>query len=357
MVAPAARQQGGYIALMAVLILGAVATAIGITLLLTGTDAQRLTLGEQQSRQARALAVACGQEALQQIHDNLAFTATNTSMNLGQGSCKYSVGTSSGIGSVRLVSASGTVGDITRKVQAGVTVNASTITVSSWQDMPDRYATVNYVQGNIMSNDVAGTTAPVAFPVNVTAGNFIVVAISWDTTPTQSFSCADTRGSTYTNIGTVWNDATNTQGMSICYAPNITGGANTVTVTFGASVNFRRVVVSEYSGVATSNPVDVYGGIGAATTTATTDGTAPSNITTTQDGDLIFGASNLTAALRGYSAGTNFTQRMYTNTKDVAVEDRQQPQAGSVTAPWTMITASDKINLAVVAFKAATVAQ
>jgi hypothetical protein len=48
---------------------------------------------------------------------------------------------------------------------------------------------------------------------------------------------------------------------------------------------------------------------------------------------------------------------MYTNTKDVAVEDRQQPQAGSVTAPWTMITASDKINLAVVAFKAAAVAQ
>jgi hypothetical protein len=313
-----------------------------------------LVLGEQQSRQARSLAVACGQEALQQIHDNIAFTATNTTMSLGQGTCKYSVGVSSGAGSTRLINASGIVGDITRKVQAGVTVNASTITVSSWRDSPERYANISYVQGAIMSNDAGGTTAPVTFQTNVTTGNFIAVAVSWDPATTSVFSCSDSRGNTYTNIGAIWNDAANSQAVSVCYAQITSGNAaDTVTVTFAGNANFRRVVASEYSGVATTNPVDTYVGVAGGATVATTDGTATGNVTTTQDGDLIFGVINLTAALRGYSAGTNFVERLYTNTKDLSVEDRQQPLAGTAAGTWTTPTASDKVNLVTVAFRAA----
>lgn len=351
------RQENGYIAVMTVLILGAVATAIGITLLLTGTDAQRITLGEQQSRQARSLAIACGQEALQQVHDNIAFTANNTSMSLGQGSCRYSVGVSGG--SARLISASGTVGGVTRKIQANVTINASTITVGNWQDMPDRYATVSYVQGTTMTNDAAATTAPVTMPANVTTGNFIVVAVSWDTTATQSFSCSDTRGNAYTNIGTVWNDTTNTQGMSICYAQNISGNAaDTVTVTFAASSNFRRVVANEYSGVATvGNPVDGVAGVGGLTTVTSTDGTSSGNITTTQDGDLVFSAVMITMTTRGIVNGTGFSPRLYTGLKDMEAEDKQQPQAGVTAGTWTMPAASDKVDVAVVAFKPAPLTQ
>lgn len=124
--------QGGYVALIAVLIIGAAAVAISLALLMTGTDSQRAALTHQRSKQARALAIACAQEALQQIHDVSAFTGTNN-LNLGQGSCTYTV-TSTGA-STRTVTASGTVGDVVRKVQVYVTINASSISVTSWQEV------------------------------------------------------------------------------------------------------------------------------------------------------------------------------------------------------------------------------
>ena len=127
----AERSESGYIALLAVLILGAAATAIGVVLLSIGADSQRSTLIEQQSKQARVLATACAQEALQQIHDNIAFSGTNT-LPLGQGSCSYTVTVTAG--TTRSIAASGTVGNVVRKAQVYVTIGTSTISVSSWQE-------------------------------------------------------------------------------------------------------------------------------------------------------------------------------------------------------------------------------
>ncbi|HSX07440.1 MAG TPA: hypothetical protein VLG11_00950 [Candidatus Saccharimonadales bacterium] len=126
-----ARQESGYIALLAVLILGAVATAIGLALLTIGADSQRAALVEQRSKQARVLATACAQEALQQIHDNIAYSGTNT-LSIGQGNCTYTVAVTAG--TTRSIVASGTVGSVVRKAQVYVTIGTSTISVSSWQE-------------------------------------------------------------------------------------------------------------------------------------------------------------------------------------------------------------------------------
>ncbi len=123
--------QGGYVALLTVLIVGAAATAIALVLLANGADSQRAALVNQQSKQARALAVACGEEALQQIHDNTSFSGSNN-LSLGQGSCTYTVAVS---GTTRTVTVTGTVGNVVRKLQVGVTINASSISVTSWQEV------------------------------------------------------------------------------------------------------------------------------------------------------------------------------------------------------------------------------
>lgn len=122
----------GYIALMAILVVGSAATAIGLTLLLTGADSQRSTLVTQRAAQARSLATACAEEALQQIHDSSSFTG-GTTLNLGQGSCTYTV-TNTG-GSDRSISATGTVGDVVRKLQVYATIGASSISITSWQEV------------------------------------------------------------------------------------------------------------------------------------------------------------------------------------------------------------------------------
>lgn len=124
--------QKGYVALMAVLIIGAAVTAIATTLLVFGVDSSRQFLAEQQSAQARKLADACGDEALQQIHDSTLFTGTN-SLTLATGTCSYTV-TNIG-GQTRSVDASATIGSVVRKIKVYATIGVSSISITSWQDV------------------------------------------------------------------------------------------------------------------------------------------------------------------------------------------------------------------------------
>ena len=126
------RDESGYVALLSVLIIGAAALAIGVVLLLTSTDSQRNTLTSQQSKQARSLAIACGQEALVVIHDNTGYTGTGN-LTLGQGSCSYTV-TSTGA-TTRTIDVTANVSNITRKAQIYVTIGALNISISSWKEI------------------------------------------------------------------------------------------------------------------------------------------------------------------------------------------------------------------------------
>ncbi len=126
------RQSGGYIALLSVLIVGAAAMAIAITLLASGSDAQRSNLAVQQSIQARQLAHGCVDEALQKIHDATSYTGSGT-VTTSVGSCSYTV-VSTGA-STRTVTTSSTIGNVVRKVTAYVTIGSSSISVTSWQEV------------------------------------------------------------------------------------------------------------------------------------------------------------------------------------------------------------------------------
>lgn len=125
--------QHGYVALLSVLIVGAASLTVALSLLMSGADSQRATLAFQQMAQARQLANACGEEALQQIQANTSYTATNVNLVLGTNSCTYTV-TNTG-GSSRTIDASSTVGNIIRKIKVYVTINATSISVIEWQEV------------------------------------------------------------------------------------------------------------------------------------------------------------------------------------------------------------------------------
>lgn len=124
--------QQGYIALISVLITGAAAMAIATTLLITGTDAQRVNLVMQRSIQARQLAHGCIEEALQKIHESTTFTGTS-SVTLATGACSYTI-TNTG-GNNRTITASSTIQNVVRKVTVYVTIGSSSVSVTSWQDV------------------------------------------------------------------------------------------------------------------------------------------------------------------------------------------------------------------------------
>jgi len=122
----------GFVLLITVLVIGAVATAIAVGLLNLGSGVTVSSIYLEQSFQAKALADACAEEGLQQIRDNTAFAGTGT-LVLGQGNCSYTV--TSGGGSNRTVETVGTVDSVVRKVRVLVTAINPYIVVSSWQDI------------------------------------------------------------------------------------------------------------------------------------------------------------------------------------------------------------------------------
>lgn len=132
MIAYTKQKSGGYVALLAVLIVGAASVAAALALLTAGTDSQRSTLATQQSIQARNLATACAEEALQQMHDSTSFTGTNN-LTLGQGTCTYTVANTGG--STRTIDTTGTINSVVRKLKIYVTINASSLSITSWQEV------------------------------------------------------------------------------------------------------------------------------------------------------------------------------------------------------------------------------
>jgi len=206
---------------------------------------------------------------------------------------------------------------------------------------------IAHVQSTGNRSGASDTTIIKAFVSNVTAGNTIVVTAFCGAGQTIS-SVTDSLGNTYTE---------RVSGMSgrlkIYEAPNITGGACTVTVTFSDSVSYRAMSIHEYSGMVNTGAFDV----GAAATasragSAVTDGNYTDNITTTANGDLIIAAIvNIPAAWVAVDAGTGLTER-YDDASWYESEDKVQESSGSTNATWTCDN-TDTYYWIIASFKAA----
>ena len=212
-------------------------------------------------------------------------------------------------------------------------------------------AAVSFVQAVGSTDDSPAPTIAQAFTAANTLGNLIVVAVSWGDNPAPSIHAADTLGDTYL-VAVNDFDSGNRQGLAILYAFNVRAGANTVTVTFGTTGGYRRVIVSEYSGVATTAPLDVTAKNQGTSTTAA-NGATSTAATTTANGDLIFGvAMDDSGAFGTINAGTGFTRRASLNGMDMATEDLVQAAAGAVAATFTFARA-DTYLAQMATFKAA----
>jgi len=191
------------------------------------------------------------------------------------------------------------------------------------------------------------TTASLAFASANTAGNWIGVAIRGGMSSSQVFTIVDSNGNTYKKAAQV-GFTSSAVTLAIYYAENIKGGANTVTVSETISGPFR-IAILEYSGVATSNSVDV-----AAATTGTSTSPNSGNLNTTASGDLLLGAVG-TADSETLTAGSGYTIEdsvpAAPNTK-LITEDQIQAAAGVASATATL-TSSDAWGVVLAAFKSA----
>ena len=120
---------------MSVLVVGAVSLAVTVSVLLLGLGSARTSFTGAQSAQARALADACAEAALQVIHSALLCTAADNEIVFDQGTCSSSV--ASGGLLTCTIEATGFVGDTVRRTQVVLASVGPVITVSTWTEVAD----------------------------------------------------------------------------------------------------------------------------------------------------------------------------------------------------------------------------
>lgn len=116
------------------LVVAAIGVAIAVSVILLGLGVSRTSFALVQSYQARALADACAEEALERIVESVPFTGSG-SLTLGQGTCTYTVINTGSQN--RTATSSATVGTITRKVKITIDKVNPTIHTTSWQEVAD----------------------------------------------------------------------------------------------------------------------------------------------------------------------------------------------------------------------------
>lgn len=125
----------GYITLLSVLIVGAVGVVLSTSLLLIGLDFSRTSLAFQQSNQAKALANACTERALNNLRLSLTYAGGET-LNFGQGFCQV-VGVLGSGNANRTIEAIGNVENMIRKVKVVLAEVRPRILIVSWQEVAD----------------------------------------------------------------------------------------------------------------------------------------------------------------------------------------------------------------------------
>jgi hypothetical protein len=134
-------QQGGYVVLITVLVLGAVVTIISLFLLLTGQNASIASNSVVANANAKAAAGGCAQLALTAIAGNPSLTTPSTgsqTLNVSNGqTCTYTItGTSPNFS----IASVGTVSQGSKNYVHRISVTTNQVTpqvnVSSWQDTP-----------------------------------------------------------------------------------------------------------------------------------------------------------------------------------------------------------------------------
>ncbi len=123
----------GYVTLISMLVISAVGLSVAVSLVLLSAGSSRSSLALEQGNQAKALANACAEEALQQIWNSDIYVGTGN-LTLGQGTCAYTVSNAS---VPKTITASGTVGVVVKKVSITVDSLHPYVHLSSWQEVAD----------------------------------------------------------------------------------------------------------------------------------------------------------------------------------------------------------------------------
>lgn len=124
----------GYIALISVILIGALGTAIMISVIASGVSASKTDLSLQQSGVGRVLASSCAEEALQKILET-GTTSSIGNLTIGSGTCSYIITSQNGQNIT--INSTGMLGTIVTKIKVILATTTPSIVLSSWKEVSD----------------------------------------------------------------------------------------------------------------------------------------------------------------------------------------------------------------------------
>jgi hypothetical protein len=215
---------------------------------------------------------------------------------------------------------------------------------------------ITRVQGNTHQNGAtSSSTVAVTLGAPVGTGNMLCVSIgSVHTSGTQTFTVTDDKGNTYTSVDAL-ADTGNSFAFGTAYILNVTNAPTVITATIRiagtpTAETFASIQVDEFSGVSAFDGHAINNQVSPATTANAVTSTA---ITTTANGDLIYGTVVDILGGGTITKGTPFTQDLSVASAYMT-EHLIQSTAGSIAATFTASVSTDAWITAVMAFKAAT---
>ncbi len=201
--------------------------------------------------------------------------------------------------------------------------NVATATTGSGTQPP----AIAFVQRNYATPQSAQAHVTVPYTGAQSAGDLNVVVVSWGDSTATIGTLTDSSGNTY-HLAAGPTVISGAASQAIYYAANIVGaaaGANSVSVSFTSAATYPDVRVLEYSGMATTSPLDVV-----AASSGNNSLSSSGAVTTTNANDLIIGANVVYTTTTGPGAG--FTDRIITVPDGDIAEDRIVSATGSYTA-------------------------
>lgn len=127
------RSQKAYIALISILIIGAVALSVAISSAILAVGQGRNGLLAQNLTEAKSLANACAEKALMDLKENENYSGNET-VNLGSGQCQINQIENLG-GQARMVKVSGRVNQATKKIKINISQINPTMIFTSWLEV------------------------------------------------------------------------------------------------------------------------------------------------------------------------------------------------------------------------------
>lgn len=191
----------------------------------------------------------------------------------------------------------------------------------------------------VQSANTPSTGASSGTSVSVTvsavgSGNAICGIVSWDNGSVNLTSVTDNQGNSY-NLETTILNANDAENYCAFSRTNITGGPTVITANFSGSIDYRSILIDEFSGgsTASSDERDIHGGQYQSNPGTGANAITSGTFTTTVDGDLLWGGCGSQLPFGLPSVGTGFTRGGFSNTDLIASSEyRTQTTAASGTA-------------------------